>query len=459
MIDGFRGSVVVPDDPAYDDARRIWNRAAGGRPALIARCADADDVSRAVRLARSRGLPMTVRAGGHSFAGWSMIEDSVVLDLRDLTAVTVEEDRRIAHLGAGLRWGAVDHALRESDLATAGGSVSTVGVSGFTLGTGLGFLSRSLGLAGDNVLGATVVTADGEIAQVGLNADPELFWALRGGGGCGVVTQWQMQLHQVRMPVAGPLIYPIEQAAQVLRQVLQITHTAPADFSWAAILTTAPPDPALPASIRGKPALLLPVFSTSADADAVVAQLRRSTRPVLDLAGRTPLAAFHRSSDAAAPDGNCWDVRSEWLHELDETALQDAADLLGRASSPLSEVLLRPLGGAVAAPNAPDTPFSFRSAAFLVEVIAHWAEGDGAAERAWMVQTWSALRRLSAGGADVNHLGLGEGPDRACSAYHPDVLARLAAVRRAYDPDGVWLSPLVHPAAGYLARERRMGGF
>jgi hypothetical protein len=251
-----------------------------------------------------------------------------------------------------------------------------------------------------------------------------------------------MRLHPVRLPVAGPLIYPIDRAAAVLRQVLELTADAPDTFAWAAVLTTAPAGAPLPDSVRGRPALLLPVFSATAASDPVLTALRRATRPVADLAAPVPLSVFHKANDAAAPEGAFWDVRSEWLSGLDQAALDDAVAMIQAAGSPLSEVLLRPLGGVIAARGAPDTPFAYRSAAFLLEVIAHWPAGDGAAERGWMVRAWSALRRLSAGGPDINHLGLDEGPDRARAAYRPEILARLAEVRRAYDPDGIWMSCL-----------------
>ncbi len=442
VIDGFRGRLITADDPEYHDLRRVWNHAVDRRPAVLARCADTADAGHAIRYARERGLPLTVRAGGHNFAGLSVADGGVVIDVRDLTGITVDARRRVARIQAGLRWGAVDRALQRHGLVTTGGSVSKVGVSGFTLGTGLGFLGRLHGLAGDNVLGATVVTADGTVIEVDSASHPDLYWALRGGGGgFGVVTEWRMRLHPLTTPVAGPLIYPIEKAVGVLHRVLEITADAPATFNWAAVLTTAPPDPALPDLLRGRPALLLPIFTVTPD-DPVLAELRRATHPAVDLAAPVPFCTFQTSTDAAAPDGTCWDVRSEWLTTLDGAAIDDVAAMIQRAGSPLSELLLRPLGGAIARPGTEETPFSYRSASLLLEVIAHWDEGDGATERAWMTESWARLRRLSAGGPDVNHLGLDEPPERARAAYRPPALERLAAVRAAYDPDGVFPSPL-----------------
>ncbi len=442
MINGFRGRLITAGDAEYDDLRRVWNRAVDRRPAVLARCADAADIAHAIRYARERDLPLTVRAGGHSFAGLSVADGGVVIDVRDLTGITVDPGRQVAALQGGLRWGAVDRTLQQHGLVTTGGSMSGVGVSGFTLGTGLGFLGRLHGLAGDNVVGATVVTADGTVVEAGPQSHPELYWALRGGGGgFGVVTEWRMRVHPLTTPVAGPLIYPIEKAAEVLHRVLEITAGAPATFNWAAVLTTAPPDPALPDALRGRPVLLLPVFTVTPDSP-LLAELRRATRPAVDMAAPVPFCDFQTANDPAAPDGTCWDVRSEWLTALDDAAIDDMVALIQRAGSPLSELLVRPLGGAIARPGTADTPFSYRSAALLLEVIAHCGEGDGTAERAWMTDSWARLRRLSAGGPDINHLGLGEGPERARASYHPPVLDRLDSVRASYDPDGIFFSPV-----------------
>ncbi|MDX6742414.1 FAD-binding oxidoreductase [Actinocorallia sp. A-T 12471] len=443
MIQGFEGLLVRPQDAEYESGRVLWNRVHEGRPRLIARCASELDVARAIRYAREEGLALSVRSGGHNFAGFSLTDGGLLIDARGLRGVRIEPGR--VGLGAGLRWGDVDAALAPEGLITPGGSVSKVGVAGFSLGTGLGWLGRRHGLTGDNLVGATVVTAAGETLRVSAEEHPELFWALRGGGGgfC-VVTEFRALTHPLPTPVAGTLIRPLDGSARVLTRLLEVTAAAPATFTWAAVLTCAPPDPALPPSLRGRPVMLVPVLSTGPDA-ALVEEVRRVVGAEIDTVGPSPFAAFQTASDGAAPEGLRWDVRSEWLTGLDAAAIEHAVGMAGRLPSPLSNVLFRPLGGAIAAPDAPDTPFSFRAAGFLVEVIANWAEGEGKAERAWMTEAWEGLRRLSAGGPDVNHLGVGEDVTRARTAYSPDALARLDAVRAAYDPEGVFPSPLLTP--------------
>ncbi|WP_336213205.1 FAD-binding oxidoreductase [Nonomuraea sp. LPB2021202275-12-8] len=430
-IKGFSGHLVRRGDPGFEQACGIWNRAVRRTPRLVARCHTAADVAAAVRHAAAEGLPLAVRAGGHNFAGHALVDDGLVMDLRGLRAIRVDGD--VLEAGAGLLWGEVDAVTLPHGLAAAGGSVSKVGVAGFTLGTGLGWLGRRHGLAADNLLSARVVTADGELLDVRPDAHPDLLWALRGGcGNFGVVTSFTFRLHPMRAePLAGTLMFPVERAAEVIRRVVDLPMAD--ECNYAAVLTSPP--------FAAKPVLLVTALHLGppAEARAAMDELRRATgEPLLDTIKPTPFAAFQRSTDESAPEGTRWDVRSEWLRPLDDAAIESAVAAARAASSPLSEVLFRPLGGAIA--TGPDTPFSYRHASFLVEVIANWAEGDGTRERQWMRETWHSLLRLSAGGADVNHLGLGEGPDRVRSAYSSQVHDRLAAIKQVYDPANLFRS-------------------
>lgn len=434
-IEGFSGQVLEAADAGFAGACGIWNQAVSRRPLAVVRCFSAADVAAAVRHARKKDLPLAVRAGGHNFAGHALVDDGLVLDLRGLRSLRIDDGR--LHVGAGLRWADVDEATAPYGLAASGGSVSTVGVAGFTLGTGLGWLGRPYGLAADNLLSAQLVTADGEILEVSPEDSPELFWAIRGGcGNFGVVTRFDFRLHPMRwQPQAGMLMYPVEQAAEVIAQVIGLE--VPDELSYATVLTTAPP---FAGELAGRTVLMVTaVHAGPPDAGRpVMERLRAIGRPALDLIRPTPFPLFQRSTDEAAPDGLRWDVRSEWLNRPDDEAITAAVRAAVEAPSPLSEVLLRPLGGAVA--TGPDTAFSFRHAGFLLEVIANWADGDGTHERAWMRQTWSELSRISAGGPDVNHLGLDEGPERLRAAYSPAAFDRLVRVKRTHDPDNLFRS-------------------
>lgn len=450
-IKGFTGQLIMPGDRDYDPARQIWNTALDRRPAIIATCATVADVRAVVRHAADTGVALSVRAGGHNYACTALTDDGIALDLRGLRQLAVAADGRTATLGAGLTWGEVDTRLLRDGLITTGGSVSKVGVSGFTLGSGLGWLGRRYGLAGDNVVGAECVTADGTVLSVGPEQHPELFWALRGGtGNFAVVTSWTMRLFPMREPVAGPLVYPLDDAPSVLRELAGLTGSLPADVTWTAVMTTAPPGPALPGELAGRPVLLVPVLFTGppAAAAAALAPLRRIGKPVADQIGPVPFGTFQGSVDEAAPDGMAWDVRSEWLTRLDDAAIEHSVAVAAAAPSPLSEFVFRPLGGAIAAPDAPGTPFSFRHADLLVEIIANAPRGTVRPHREWLTKGIAGLAHVSAGGPDVNHIGIDEDPARVAAAYSPSVRARLSSVKAACDPGNLFRSvPYPLPAA------------
>ncbi|NUR31053.1 MAG: FAD-binding oxidoreductase [Catenulispora sp.] len=430
-IKGFTGQVVERGQSDFARVAGIWNRAVDRTPRLIARCRVADDVAAAVRHAVAADLPLAVRAGGHNFAGHALVDDGLVIDLRGLRDLRVEG--QVLEAGAGLRWADVDAATAPYGLAAAGGSVSTVGVAGFTLGTGLGWLGRAHGLAADNLLSAQVVTAEGAIVEADLDSHPDLFWALRGGcGNFGVVTSFRFRLHPMEAePPAGMMTFPIERAAEIIARVTDLS--VPDGLAYSTVLTSPP--------FAGGPVLMVTALFTGTPGEArtAMALLREATgEPLIDTIAPTPFPAFQSSIDESAPDGLRWDVRSEWLTHLDDAAIEAAVEAARTAPTPLCEVLYRPLGGAVA--TGPDTPFSYRHAGFLIEIIANWADGDGEREREWMRRTWRTQSRLSAGGPDVNHIGLDEGPDRIRAAYSPGAYARLTGIKRAYDPGNLFRS-------------------
>jgi FAD/FMN-containing dehydrogenase len=444
-VDGFRGQVLRPGDGGYDAARQVFNRAVDRRPALLARPVDAADVATAVRHARDRGLPLAVRAGGHNFAGHAVLDGGLVLDLRGLTRATVDPSAGTAVLEPGLTWGEADAATQVHGLATPGGSISTVGVAGFSLGTGLGWLGRRDGLAGDALVRADVVTAEGDLVTASADEHADLWWALRGGAGnFGVVTALTVRAAPVTTVLAGSLMVPIDRAGAALTAVCDATAAMPDALNWTAVLVTLPPDPALPPAVRGLPTLLVNVCwaGEPAEGERHIAALRGMTDPVVDLVEPMPFAAFQRAADASAPEGARWDVRSEWLTALDARAVQDLLNAAAVAAAPLSELVIRPLGGAIAAPPADASPFSFRHAGLLLEVIAGWLPGDdrGPAHRAWMQDAWARLARRSAGGPDISHLGLGEGEQRVRACFSPATYARLVDVKRRYDPADLFRS-------------------
>jgi FAD/FMN-containing dehydrogenase len=434
--------VLTPTDPGYDDARVIFNRLVDGRPARVVRCGTAEEVATAVRGAREDGLPLAVRAGGHNFSGHAVVDGGVVIDLRGLTSIAVDPDARRVVAGCGLRWREYDEATQKYGLVTPGGSISTVGMSGFTLGTGLGWLGRRWGLAHDNLVAAELVTADGRVRMVDDAADPDLMWALRGGcGNFGAVTAMQFAAHPLDSVIAGSLVVEIDRAGEALRSLFDQAGL-PRELSWTAVFLTAPPDGPFPAKLAGRAILLINVMVDDDAGLTALETLRRAVPSVADTITRHPYARFQQLADPSAPWGCCWDVRSEWLRPLGDGEIDALVDAARRARSPLYEIVLRPMGGSINERAADATAFSFRHADLLIEVIAGWFPDDPAGEehRQWMIQTWQAVHGRSCGGADVNHLGLGESEEHVRSAWSPQTYARLQEVKRRIDPDEVFTS-------------------
>ncbi|MEW2443709.1 FAD-binding oxidoreductase [Micromonospora marina] len=457
-IAGHTGPVSA-SGPEFESAIAVWNRAQPRTPALVAHCSSTDDVVAALSYARAQGLPVTARSGGHSYTGASVIDDGVVLDLRTMNGVAYDAQESIVRVGGGARWAAVDDVLGPAGVATAGGSVSKVGVAGFSLGTGFGWLGRTYGTAGDNLVEATVVLADGSVVRAAADENPDLFWALRGGSGSfGIVTEFCFRTRPVGTALAGPVIYRMRDAAVVLRALAAGAAGLDRRASWTAIFTTAPPVPGVPVELVGEVVLLLPLLwvGDPQEGAAYLAPLRTLAEPVADLVAVGPYSAFQRQADDAAPDGMCWDVRSEWLDDLDEANIQAAIDSALTMTSPLSELLFRTAGGALAESPA-STPFSFGHARYLLEVIANWAPGETPdPARAWMRKAHGGQVHTSSGGACVNHIGFGEDPQRVRAAYSAQVYAQLREVKRRYDPDNLFPSTAGSPGgAGHPASRSR----
>jgi FAD/FMN-containing dehydrogenase len=434
--------VLTPADPGYDDARSIFNRLVDKKPAQVVRCSTAADVAATVRRAREAGLPLAVRAGGHNFGGHAQVEGGVVVDLRGLASVEVDPEARRVVTGTGLRWAEYDEATQKYGLATPGGSISTVGVSGFTLGTGLGWLGRRWGLAHDNLLAAELVTADGEVRLVDDERDPELMWALRGGcGNFGAVTSMHFQAHPLTSVVAGTLLVDIDRAGDALH-ALFAEASVPREMSWTAVFVHVPPVGPFPEAMAGKPALMINVMVDDDAGLAALERVRAVVPAVTDTITTHPYTQFQKLADPSAPWGACWDVRSEWLQPLGDAEIDALVQAARDARSPLYEIVLRPMGGYIGERPADATAFSFRHADLLIEVIAGWFPGDpdAAEHRSWMTATWESVLGRSCGGADVNHLGLGETPEHLRSAWSPETYARLQTVKRRVDPDEVFTS-------------------
>jgi FAD/FMN-containing dehydrogenase len=440
LRDRFRGALLRPGEEGYDEARRVWNGAFDHRPALIARCAGADDVQTAVRYAREHDRPLSVRGGGHSVLGHGACDDGVMIDLSGLTAVTVDPAARTARAGGGLTWAQFDLATQRYGLATTGGSVSSTGIGGVTLGGGFGHLMRRYGLTADNLRGAELVTAGGDRVHVDAGTDPELLWGLRGGGGnFGVVTAFEYDLHPVGpLVLGGPLFWPLDQAPAVLRFLREFAPDAPDPLTTGIVAMLAPPMPFLPPDRYGTPVLgLLPVWCGDlAEGERVLAPLRAVGAPIADAVRPVPYRAIQTLLDTSAAPGNRSYWRSRRLPDLTDDVIGVIVERVAAITSPFSLLNGWVIGGA-ASRVAPDaTAVGPRDTGFELRLIANWRPGDPDGDRhtGWVRDGWDRLGPYAAGQFATF---LSDEPDGVRTAYG-DRLARLTALKNRHDPRNVF---------------------
>ena len=437
---GLRGTVVRAEDEDYDRERSIWNGAHDRRPAVIVRCAGVADVIRTVDLARTEGLPLAVRGGGHSIPGFSTVDGGIVLDLSQMRGIQVDPARRTATAQAGCTWKDLDAETQQFGLATTGGLVSSTGVAGFTTGGGIGWLMRKHGLASDNLIGADLVTADGQFVHASASERSDLFWGLRGGGGnFGVVTSFEFQLHQVGPTVlSGLAFYPADEAEQVLRGYRAACATAPDELTTLVNLTTAPPVPFLPESVHGKPIIGIGgCWSGDLDAGAdATAPFRSLGTVIADVFAATPYAGWQQALDPLYPRGIYNYFRSAFLRTVDDASLRVLLDSFASVPTALTEIHLQHLGGAVGRVPADATAFALRDQEFIVNVVARTPNADGFAD----VVDW-ARGVTSALGPDAGTYVNFTGESTAAvvrASYPPDTYERLVELKNAYDPDNLF---------------------
>ena len=451
LAQALRGELVRPEDPAYDEARSIWNGAHDKRPALIIRCRGVADVVRGVEFARSQGLPLSVRGGGHSIPGFSTNDHGLVLDLSPMNAVRVDPNRRRIVAQGGSLWQDVDAEAQAFGLALTGGLVSTTGIAGFTLGGGIGWLVRRCGLTADNLIGADVVTADGQYLHASQDEHPDLLWALRGGGGnFGVVTSFEFRAYEVGPTVfAGLVFYRGEDAAQVLQGFGEAAASAPDELSMAINLTTAPPLPFLPEEIHGKPIVaVLGVWSgRPEDGDAATQPFRRLASVVADVFSPMPYVAMQTLLDPLYPRGMWNYFRSAFFTDLGDTTIDALVTSYADAPNALSELHIHHLGGAMGRVAADATAFGTRDREYILNTVARTPGADGFDT----VVQWarSACDTLGPDAASyVNFTGEAS-EERVRASYPAATYARLASVKDRYDPTNLFrLNQNIRPSAG-----------
>jgi FAD/FMN-containing dehydrogenase len=446
-IPGFRGDLITPDHHDYDDARAVWNGTVDRRPRLIARCSGTADVAAAVRFARDNDLEIAVRGGGHNVAGTAVCDDGIVIDLSAMRAVSVDPVERIAHVQGGALWGDVDHETQAHGLATTGGIVGHTGVGGLSLGGGLGWLMRKHGLTVDNLVGADVITAMGDIVRASDNEHPDLFWALRGGGGnFGVVSSFRFELHPVGPTVmAGPVFWAAEETTDVLRFYRDFVADAPDELGTVIRLGTIPPLAGVGDAMHFQPAIAVAscYVGPVEDGERAVRALRHCGTPLVDLVGPTLYVDHQGGIDDTVPHGWHYYWKATNLTGLSDAVIDIVAEHAYGATSPRSYAAMFHLGGAVARISRDATAYPGRDVDHNIIIDAAWLpEQDdtvGAAETAWAREFLDALEPHRAG-VYVNFLDSDDDTSRVREAYGDANYRRLVEVKAKYDPENVFRS-------------------
>lgn len=435
----LRGVLIQPGDPGYDAARQVYNAMIDKRPALIARCADVADVIAAVNFGRENNLLVAVRGGGHNGAGLGICDNGLVIDLSSMKGIRVDPVDRTARVEGGATWGDVDHATHAFGLATPSGIISTTGVGGLTLGGGLGHLTRKLGLSIDNLLSADVVLADGSFVTASEEAYEDLFWAIRGGGGnFGVVTSFLFRLHPISTVVAGPTLWPLEQAPEVMRWYRDFIATAPEDLNGFFAFLTVPPGPPFPEELHMKKVCGIVWCYTGPEekADEVFAPVQEVGTPALHGVGAMPYPALQSAFDGLYTPGLQWYWKADFINDLSDEAIEEHMKF-AEAPTMHSTMHLYPINGAAHRVGKNDTAWSYREATWGMVIAG--VDPDPANKEIvtdWARDYWEAIHPHSAGGAYVNMM-MEEGQDRVKASYR-DNYDRLAAAKRRYDPTNLF---------------------
>ena len=447
----MRGTVVTPADAAYDEHRKVWNGDIDRRPALIARCTSTADVKAALAFARRNGYPIAVRSGGHSFPGHSVVDDGVVIDLRQMNAVTVDPAARRAVVEGGAVWSEVDAATVPHRLAVTGGHVSHTGVAGLTLGGGIGHLMRSLGLTADSLLSAEIVTVDGRELTASPNENADLFWAIRGGGGnFGIATRFEFALHPLEDPLfAGMLFYAPAAGPELMSLYNAFCKRCPDEVGTILAYLHAPPLPFVPEAVRLTPGYALVAVATDrAVGERALRPLREFGPPLFEMLGPMPYQAVNTLFDAGNPPGTKGYVKSHYFGEYSDEVISAIHANTARMPAGLSQMLNVQLGGAVARVPEDATAFGGRSAGFLGMFFGVWEDaGQREACVSWSRGFADSLAPFALGGTYVN-LTDDETEERIARSYGRDKLARLARIKAKYDPDNVFrLNHNIRPAS------------
>jgi FAD/FMN-containing dehydrogenase len=444
LAERLAGEVIAPGDPAYEQARRVWNGMIDKRPALIARCADADDVATAVRFAAETGMPLAVRGGGHNVAGTAVVDDGIVIDLSPMREVRIDAGRRTVHVQGGATWGDVDRVTAPLGLAAPGGVVSETGVAGLALSGGVSWQRRRDGMTIDNMVSAEVVLADGRTVRASADEHPDLHWAIRGGGGnFGVVTSFELALHELGPEVFKTFVaYPIDDAARVLAGWRDAVAGAPDELSTVGFIWSLPVVPELPEHLRGVAYVGVSGLwaGDPADGERAAQPLRELATPLIDMSGTTTYLELQRELDVYFPAGLRYYWKALYLDGLDDAAIDATVDWSNRRPSERTLVVIRHCGGAISRVGPEETAFGDRSSEWMLSIDSTWDDpADDERNIDWTRGFFDDARRFSQQGKIYfNFPGLLEEGEAAVRDSYGANYARLARIKADYDPGNLF---------------------
>src|SRR5215813_772121 len=434
----LRAEVIEPGDAGYDAARKVYNAMIDRKPRLIVRCADVADVIATVKFGREHKLRLSIRGGGHIPAGLGVCDDGLVIDLSPIKYVRVDQKKRTVLVGGGALWGDVDHATHAFGLAVPAGIISTTGVGGLTLGGGIGHLTRQCGLTIDNLLAVDVVLADGRFVAASANENSDLFWAVRGGGGnFGVVTSFLFKAHPIHTNYAGPMLWPMEDAPEILRWYRDFIVEAPNSLSGFFAFLTVPPAPPFPEHLHNKKmcGVVWAYAGPQEKAEETFKPIRAFKKPALDFVGPLPQPALQSMFDALYPPGLQWYWRADFVNEISDDAIPQYIRFAEALPTMHSTMHMYPINGAAARVGKNDTAWNYRDAMWAQVIVG--VDPDPANKDkivSWTKSYYDAVHPFSAGGAYVNFLMGDEGEERVKKTYGGNY-ERLTAIKKKYDPD------------------------
>ncbi|WP_426667062.1 FAD-binding oxidoreductase [Mucilaginibacter sp. McL0603] len=434
FIREFQGEVILPEDPTYNEVRKVYNAMIDKHPGVIVKCRNVGDVVNAVNFARENDLLVAVRGGGHNGGGLGLCDGGLVIDLSGIKFVQVNADEKTVRVGGGNLWAEVDAVTHEYGLAVPAGIISTTGVGGLTLGGGIGYLARKHGLTIDNLLEAEMVLANGETLTVNASKNPDLFWAIRGGGGnFGIVTSFKFQAHPVKNVFGGPTLWPIEKTEEIMEWYHNFIHNAPDELNGF-IATLVIPGPPFPEELHNKQFCGI-VWCYSGDLEKAEEAFKPilAMNPLFKMLGEMPYPAIQQMFDGMLPPGLQWYWRADFYNDINEQARAKHLEFGSTIPTPLSQMHLYPLSGAAARIASDATPWAFRDAKYAGVIIGVDPDPVNADKITdWCKNYWEALHPFSAGGAYLNFI-MNEGQDRIKASYKGNY-ERLTIIKNKYDP-------------------------